>query len=132
MERRAVLAFLGTFIALPGCVSDVPERSPESEPNTTTDECGWPQFCEGSTMVEVRVNFGFSGDVVLETGCRDEDFEIQPGETKTIKRQVDAETCDVAIYIDGQEAYRDTIQDYESTTLTINASGEVDVETVEL
>lgn len=132
MERRAVLAFLGTFIALPGCVSDVSERSPESEPNTTTDECGWPQFCEGSTMVEVIVSSGLSGDVVLEAGCRDEDFEIRPGGTKTIKRQVDAETCDIAIYIDDQEAYKDIIQDYESTTLTVNSSGEVDAETVEL
>lgn len=163
MERRAVLASLGTFVALSGCVSDESEGNPEGEltttedelttttngepisttegdlstttegdPSTTTDDCGWPQFCEGSTMVEVIVSSGFSGDVVLETGCRDEDFDLKPGDTKTIERQVDAETCDVTLYIDGRKEYDATIHDYVSSTLRVDSSGEVDEERKEL
>lgn len=83
-------------------------------------------------MVNVTVDAGFPGEVLLETGCRDEDFRIQPGETETVARQVDAETCGIALYVDDREAYNDTIHDYESTTLRINSRGEVDDETVEL
>lgn len=132
MERRGFLASLAPFIVFPGCVSDASKRSPEGESSTTTDDCGWPQFCKGSTIVEVRVSSRFSGEVVLETECRGESFEIQPGETKTITRQVDAETCDIALSVDNQEAYSDTVQNYESTTLEVNSSGEVYDETIEL
>jgi predicted component of type VI protein secretion system len=152
MERRAVLATLGSLVALPGCVSDAPDRSTETEPETATDrstettterntetgrettpeECGWPEFCEGSKLVEVTVSSRFSGSVVLEAGCRDEDVEMRPGETKTLERQVDAETCDVALYVDDRKAYADTIQSYESTTLRVDSGGNVHAETVEL
>lgn len=132
MERRELLAFICPLVALPGCVSVPSESGPESESGTTTDDCGWPQFCEGSTIVEVFVSSGFSGEVVLEAECRDEEFEIRPGETKTVTRQVDAEACGIALYVNAREAYSDTIQDYESTTLEVNSNGEVFDETVEL
>lgn len=131
MERRDLLAFLGPLLVLPGCVSNVTERSPEAE-RTTTDECGWPQFCKGSTIVDVMVSTRFSGEVMLEAECRGEDFEIQSGETKTITRQADAETCNVTLSVNNEEAYNATIQDYESTTLEVNSHGEVYKETVEL
>lgn len=132
MERRELLGFICPLVALSGCVSDPAESGPGSESRTTTDDCGWPQFCEGSTIVEVFVSSRFSGEVVLEAGCRDEDVEVRPGETKTVTRQVDAEACDIALYVDDREAYADTIQDYESTTLEVNSNGEVFDETVEL
>lgn len=131
MGRRAVIAALGS-LALSGCVNDASERGNETELDTTTEECGWPAFCEGSKIMEVTVSSSFSGAVVLEAECRDGDFVIRPGESKTTERQADAETCDVVLYVDGREAYNDTVQNYESTTLTIDSSGEVDAETVEL
>ena len=69
---------------------------------------------------------------MLEAECRDENVEVRPGETRTITRQVDAETCDVVLYVNDREAYADTIQDYESTTLEVNSKGEVFDETIEL
>ncbi|AFK17898.1 hypothetical protein E6P09_03885 [Haloferax mediterranei ATCC 33500] len=132
MNRRKALVSLGSLVFAPGCVSDGSEETTETESDTTTDDCGWPQFCDGSKMVEVTVNTGFSGEVVLKPGCRDEDIEIQPGETKALTRQVDAEECAITLYVDGEEVYHDTIQDYESTTLRVGSSGEVTAETIEL
>lgn len=83
-------------------------------------------------MVKVTVNSRFSGEVMLETGCRNESSKIQPGETEIIARKVDAETCDIALYVDDREAYNGTIYDYESTTLRVNPGGGVERETVEL
>ncbi|KAB1187864.1 MULTISPECIES: hypothetical protein [Haloferax] len=124
MKRRRVLASLGSLVALSGCTSGL------SEP--ASDECGEFQLCEGSQMVRVFVSPEFSGEAMLDAECRDKDFELQAGDSKTIRREVDAETCPVALYVDGQRRYRDTIQDYESTTVRVNSSGEVEVETVEV
>ncbi|KAB1193607.1 hypothetical protein GJR96_09170 [Haloferax sp. MBLA0076] len=131
MKRRRVLAVAGSLVALSGCTSDASTRRSEDDAETT-DECGPYQLCEGSEMLRVFVSPAFSGAVVLDAGCRDEEFEIRPGEGKTLRREADAETCDVTLYVDGQEAYSDTIQDYESTVLRVESSGEVDEETVEV
>lgn len=152
MERRAFLTALSPLVVLPGCVDDgsgrpseteppAPEPNAsdsttteptETEPTATTDECGWPQFCEGSTMVEVSVSASFSGDVVLVPGCRDEEVAVQPGETVTVTREVDAEECDVTLYVDDEEVYSRHIPDYESTTLEVDADGAVHEETMVL
>ncbi|MCO8267886.1 hypothetical protein NKF06_15145 [Haloferax sp. AB510] len=147
MQRRRVLASLGSLALLSGCLgnpsissSETTETTtaPDSETTesgqtaTTTDECGWPQFCEGSKMVEVTVSGGFSGKVVLKPACREGDIELSPGETKTLTRQVDAETCDVTLLVDGEVAYDERIQDYEYVTLRVGSNGEVTVEGVEL
>ncbi|KTG28000.1 hypothetical protein AUR66_12640 [Haloferax profundi] len=131
MKRRQVLAVAGSLVAFSGCTGGASTRSPENDVGTT-DECGSYQLCEGSEMLRVFVSSAFSGEVVLDARCRDEEFEIQPGEGKTLRRDVDAETCDVTLYVDGTEAYSDTIQDYESTTLRVNSSGDIDEETVEV
>ncbi len=83
-------------------------------------------------MVEVAVSGGFSGEVVLKPACREGDVELSPGETETLTREVDAETCDVTLLVDGEVAYDERIQDYEFVTLRVGSDGEVTVETVEL
>ncbi|ELZ90354.1 hypothetical protein [Haloferax sulfurifontis] len=127
MQRRRVLASLGSLAFLSGCLGGPAESSSETETETatTTDECGWPQFCEGSEMVEVAVNGGFDGEVILKPACREGDVELSPGETVTLTRQVDAETCDVKLLVDGEAAYDERIQDYEYVTLRVGPNGEI-------
>ncbi|RDZ66098.1 hypothetical protein C5B90_07060 [Haloferax sp. Atlit-12N] len=148
MQRRRVLASLGSLALLSGCLGSPSASSsetttetttaPDSETTesgqtaTTTDECGWPQFCEGSELVRVRVSGGFSGEVVLKPACREGDIELSPGETETLTRQVDAETCDVKLLVDSEVAYDKRIHDYEFVTLRVGSNGEVTVEGVEL
>lgn len=96
-------------------------------PGATTPEC-WPSLCEGTTLVEVVVAQGFSGDVVLNADCRDEEFSVRPGESVQIDREADAEICDVVLSIDGERAFSDTVEGYEVVTLTVTADGDVDDE----
>ncbi|WP_424007532.1 hypothetical protein [Haloferax denitrificans] len=139
MQRRRVLTSLGSLALLSGCLGNPSESTPETttttatdsettesgRPATTTDECGWPQFCEGSEMLEVTVNGGFDGEVVLNPACREGETELSPGETETLIRQVDAETCDVKLLVDGEVAYDERIQDYEFVTLRVGPNGEI-------
>ncbi|WP_058826878.1 hypothetical protein [Haloferax sp. Q22] len=129
MQRRRVLASLGSLALLSGCLGS-PSESGQTA--TTTDECGWPQFCEGSELVRVRVSGGFSGEVVLKPACREGDVELSPGETKTLTRQVDAETCDVELLVDGEVAYDGRIQDYEYVMLRVGSNGKISLQKEEL
>lgn len=105
MKRRRALALTALFVS--GCIEsesgptsrdDPPTSASESGtatiaddttetetpspvPSTTGDDCDWPVMCEGSTLVEVAVRSGFSGDVVLEVACRKEQYAVRPGET---------------------------------------------------
>lgn len=89
-------------------------------------------MCKGSTIVGVFVSAQFSGGVVLTAGCRDENFEIQPGETKTLTRQFHGETCEIALSVDSDKAYQANIQDYVLTKIDVVSNGEINVETIEV
>ncbi|RDZ43157.1 hypothetical protein C5B91_13585 [Haloferax sp. Atlit-10N] len=152
MQRRGVLASLGSLALLSGCLGGSDESSSETKTETktattttanpettesgqaatTTDECGWPQFCEGSELVRVRVSGGFSGEVVLKPACREDDVELSPGETETLTRQTDAETCDVTLLVDGEVAYDERIQDYEFVMLRVGSDGDLTLQKEEL
>ncbi len=51
-------------------------------PQDGTSAC-WPSMCQGTTLVEVVVARGFSGDVVLQVDCRGEEFAIQSATRET-------------------------------------------------
>ncbi|MFC7129863.1 hypothetical protein [Haloferax chudinovii] len=146
MHRRRVLASLGSLAFISGCLGDPTESSTETTTETTTtttttatdsettesgqaattaDDCGWPQFCEGSELVRVRVSGGFSGEVVLQPACREDDIELSSGETVTLTRQVDAETCDVTLLVDGEVAYDERIRDYEFVMVRVGSDGDL-------
>ncbi|QOS10306.1 uncharacterized protein HfgLR_00760 [Haloferax gibbonsii] len=150
MQRRRVLASLGSLALLSGCLGSPsisssetttetttttapdPETTESGQTATTTDECGWPQFCEGSELVRVRVSGDFSGEVVLKPACREGDIGLSPGETKTLTREVDAETCDVTLLVDGEVAYDERIQDYEYVMLRVGSDGDLTLQNEEL
>lgn len=145
MQRRQVLASLGSLALLSGCLGGPAESSTETTTTTgtntsesestesgraatTTSDCGRTEFCEGSELVRVRVDDGFSGEVVLNPACRESDIELSPGETETLIRQADAETCDVELLVDGEVAYDGRIQDYEYVMVRVGSDGEISLQ----
>ncbi len=87
-------------------------------------------MCEGTKLAEVVVAHGVSGDVVLQAECRDEEFQIQSGESVLIDREEDAETCGISVSVDGERVFNETIEGHENVTLTVSSDGEVDDEWV--
>ncbi|WP_459194928.1 hypothetical protein [Halosimplex sp. J119] len=111
--------------------TDIPTTAttqPTSPAPTATDDCQWPDMCEGSQIVEVDVSSRFSGDVTLEADCRSEAFAVEPGESVLVERKQDAESCRVRLLVDGEEAYSEDIPGYKRVTLTVGSDGEVEVE----
>lgn len=154
MKRRRALALTALFVS--GCIEgesgptsrDDPPTSasetgtattaddttetetPSPVPSTTGDDCEWPVMCEGSTLVEVAVRSGFSGDVVLEVACRKEQYAVQPGETVRIDRETDGETCEVTLSVDDEVVYDESIPNYKRVTLIVKANGDVANESI--
>jgi len=157
MNRRRLLAAAALSASVSGCTTREPEtpratgedestpptksETPTEIPSTASmqtsspapteiDDCQWPDMCEGSQIVEVDVNWEFSGDVTLEADCRGEAFDVESGESLLVERQRDAESCQVRLFVDERAAYREDIPGYKRVRLTVGPDGEVDVEAV--
>jgi len=148
MNRRQFLAVSALSIPLSGCLdteggdtagtnspteaATEPVRATTSETKTETPPTDgatpacWPSMCEGTKLVEVSVAHGFSGELVFQPGCRDEAVSIQSGKSVQIDRKADAETCEVRLSINGERAFTEKIEEYESLTLRIDANGNVE------
>jgi len=87
-------------------------------------------MCEGSAVVTVDVSSEFSGTVELEADCRGEDRHLEPGESTSVEREADAESCQVRLLVDGEEAYSEDIPGYRRVTLTVTATGDVEKEAI--
>ncbi|WP_151102238.1 MULTISPECIES: hypothetical protein [unclassified Haloarcula] len=144
MERREVPVSVFSVGFLSGCMKDgtgsttptntsTESTTPTNTSTTTTstDTC-YPEFCEGSIIAEVDVDASFSGTAVLEAACRQRSYELQSGDSVTIIRQVDGETCDITISVDGQTVFDRNIQDYVSLSLRVGPDGNVSESIVEL
>ncbi|MFW6265634.1 MAG: hypothetical protein ACOC2A_02540 [Halanaeroarchaeum sp.] len=134
MRRRRLLAGLGTgLVALAGCTSrdgdgaTATEPEPTESPTRTSDPS---VLGEGSTMLSVLVEVGFSGEVVLEADCREEAYVVEPGEPVELVREEDGESCPVRLLVDGEPAIDRTVEGYEQHEVTVTEDGEVRVETV--
>lgn len=136
MNRRQFLSLSTSAISasLAGCNEGNLEDGAETEtpsPEDSEPGCGL-SMCEGTQIIEVRVNSDFSGTTVLGAGCRGENVTIQSGESVQIIREEDGEECGVSLYIDDEEVYGEYIEDHVSVTVTVNSNGEVDEERVML
>ncbi|WP_224271095.1 hypothetical protein [Haloprofundus salinisoli] len=139
MNRRQFLSISALSISLSGCIegdfggttrnNSTTPKTETLSPEGVTPEC-WPSMCKGTKLVEVFVALGVSGDVVLQAECRGEEFPIRSGESAQLDREEDAETCEISVSIDGEQVYRENVEDYESVTLTVSSSGEVEEERV--
>lgn len=89
-------------------------------------------MCAGTALVPVRVDESFSGAVVLEADCRETDLDIERGETGSVERTKEGESCTVRLSIDGEEEYNDSIPGYQQRPVTVTASGDTEIETVVL
>lgn len=135
MERREVLVSVLSVGVLSGCASDTTESTtPNNTVTETTPSAGgcFPQFCEGSTIVDVDVDASFSGTVVLKAACRDSSYKLQSGDSVTITRQVDGETCAVRLFVNNQTEFDRKIADYVSMSLRIGPDGGISESIVEL
>lgn len=135
-SRRQLLSLSvsALTVSLAGCTQATPESGAETEtpsPEYTEPGC-WPSMCAGTQIVEVAVDSGFSGTVVLEASCRDESVPVRSGESVQIRREADAEECGVTLFIDDERVYGDRISGHASVTLTVSENGEVDEESVVL
>ncbi|WP_157525764.1 hypothetical protein [Halorientalis sp. IM1011] len=139
MKRRKWLSTVALATALPGCIGSefpsntdgesqpsTPTTSDPGEPETLTGSCEWPDMCEATKLVEVTVWSKFAGDVVLEAGCRNRTSSIEPGNTVSIKRQLDGESCDIRLTIDGEEAFDREVSGSEMIHLTVDQDGELE------
>lgn len=147
MNRRQLLTVFGLSMPISGCIEGTSDGATEENPQTSkatvtetprntatetktpspegaTPEC-WPSMCEGTKLVEVVVEDGFSGDVVLKAECRAEEFSIPSGESVKIDREEEAETCKIALSVNGEQVVSEYIEGYERGTLTVRSNGDV-------
>lgn len=150
MNRRQFLSISAFSVSLSGCIEGdfdgtTENNSPTSKvtgtetprntdtetetpsPEGATPDC-WPSMCEGTKLVEVVVGHAFSGEVVLQAECRGEAFSVQAGQSVQVAREEDAETCGISVSVDGEQVFRENVEDYESVTLTVSSNGEIDDE----
>ena len=157
MNRRRFLAATALSASFSGCATRDPETPPaaggaegtsstkseipteipttasaqtSSPAPTATDDCQWPDMCEGSQIVVIEVNWAFSGDVTLEADCRGEAFAVESGESLLVERERDAESCRIRLFVAGEAAYDEDVPGYKRVTLTVGPDGEVDVEAI--
>ncbi len=88
------------------------------------------EMCEGSTIVEVYVDRDYSEQVVLDAACRDDETEVEPGETIRIEREVNGDACDVQLSADDSVVFDRDIPGHQSTTIRVTETGEIEEETV--
>lgn len=122
---------------LPGCsVSENgtsggdPDSTGTAPAGTPTATPGIAEMHEGSPLVEVTVDTGFSGTVRLEGDCRNDTVEVPPGETASFTRDSDGEECSVSLVIDSETRYETHVLGYQSYFLTVDADGGIDEEVV--
>lgn len=130
MNRRQFLSLSALTIPLGGCMGGISGSGTDPEttsPEPATPDC-WPSMCEGTQIVEVIVESGVTGSVVMKTDCREKTFSIQPGESVQIDRREDAEACGVTVLVDDEQVYTEDIGGYERRTVTIRSDGTVDEE----
>lgn len=127
MNRRQFVSTTVLPLVLAGCA----EQELGGDAGDTPESC-WPRMCAGTALVKVRVDESVSGDVVLEADCREADRDIEPGETGSVERTEEGESCLVRLSIDDDEAYNESIAGYQRTTVTVTASGDIEIETVVL
>ncbi|AHF55879.1 hypothetical protein HISP_16441 [Haloarcula hispanica N601] len=137
MKRRKIITSTLSVIFLSGCTTDSNDQytlnstSTEPTPNSTstgsTPSAGdcYPQFCRGTKLVDVVVDADFSGTVVVEAACRERSYKLQSGDSITITRKVDGESCDIIISANNQTVYNQTIADYVSISLRVGPDGNV-------
>ncbi|MGM0397830.1 MAG: hypothetical protein ACQEQY_02440 [Halobacteriota archaeon] len=140
MQRRHLLAGLGAgLVSLAGCTGREGDDPTTTETPTTTDPeptetptpTSDPSILDvGTLLMSVLVEFGFSGEVVLEADCRDEEYVLEAGDRVELVREEDGESCPVRLLIDGEAAIDRTVQGYEEHAVTVTEDGEVRVETV--
>lgn len=154
MNRRQFVSAAALPLVLSGCLERGPggdsgagsesssngESTPETDEasetctatETATPEDCWPRMCAGTAIVNVEVARSFSGDVVLEADCRETDLAVEPGDTVSIERTEEAESCPVRVSVDDDVVFDENIVGYQQTTITVTASGEIEVESVVL
>lgn len=122
---------------LPGCsvgenstTGGDPDSTGTAPAGTPTATPGIAEMHEGSPLVEVTVDTGFSGTVRLEGDCRNDAVEVPPGETASFTRDSDGEECSVNLAIDSETRYETHVLGYQSYFLTVDADGGIDEEVV--
>ncbi|MFC7135997.1 hypothetical protein ACFQRB_04375 [Halobaculum litoreum] len=114
----------------PPAASPTPTASPT--PRTTTEACGWPTMCEGSTLLELFLSVDYERAVTLRLGCRSEPVTVDPGRYHEVVREEDGEECAVTVAADGETLYETSVSGSEHVTVRIDETGAVDAETVVL
>lgn len=105
----------------PNSTEDNPEQTATAVPDIE-------EMKEGSPLVEVTVDTGFSETVQLVGDCRDDAIEVASGEKASFTRNVEGEECAVHLDINSETRYETYIRGYESYFLTVEADGEIDEE----
>ncbi|WP_139305385.1 hypothetical protein [Natronorubrum sediminis] len=117
------------MIGIAGCVDNLGEGSSDTVPEDTegsSDDVDEDYSrAEGTTMVEVDVDAGFEGEVVLEAECRGKQFKIDSGEEFGVRREEDAESCSFEISIDGEKAYEGSVGGSDRYQAEVTVNGEI-------
>lgn len=137
-RRQLLAASIPTVsIALPGCnvgendtTGGDPDSTGAAPEYTPTETPGIEEMKEGSPLVEVTVETGFSETLRLEGDCRNDAIEVAPGKTASFERDSDGEACSVHLDIDTETRYETHILGYQSYFLTVEADGDIDEEVV--
>lgn len=135
MSSRRTFGLTLLALGIPSCTRDdvgVSERSTDGQPDDSASSEGdcWPEMCAESTLVEVTVDPGFEGAVLLAADCREEHRSVSPGSRETIVRDEESESCSITLYVDGEEGYSDDIPGYQRTSLTVTETGQIEEEHV--
>ena len=117
MKRRILLSTAPLLIGISGCIEG-------SEENAQTDRDNevWPA---GANLVSIYVNEGFSSKLILEADCRDGKFSIEPGESLSIDREIDGESCRFQLLHDDEVIYDGHVSGATSYSLSVEEDGEI-------
>lgn len=134
LPRRELLTTVGIGItsATAGCLENADWLStgePQTETATPTED--QHTMAEGTILVKVTVR-STAPAAVLETGCRSDVLEIEPGESEAIERVTDGESCGIELTVDGESIFDAYVYEYESLRLTVTSEGDVETESIML
>jgi hypothetical protein len=118
MRRRDFIALAGVT-AGGGCLT--------LQSDTPTDQPGWVQE-PGSNAFQVRVSDSYTGEVVVQTDCRNNQrIPVDAGESLSVDRD-QSQTCSLVVRLNGTVQLDALVGNSQLYRVTVTANGSVEKE----
>jgi len=120
MRRRSFIALIGTAIGS-GCTA----LQDQSQSEESTDRPEWVRE-SGSTAFHVIVNESYSGEVVVQTDCREEE-RIQVGAGNSLSVDHDqSRTCSLVIRLNGTIELDELVGSSQQYRIIVGPNGSIE------